>query len=114
MDQPGLDNMVSAQTSGHNHEVVEATVTRIVQAWGRVDVLAANAGGGCGRPVDTEASTLDPTLLAGYQRDEPVRDSLFVQRRRPDHEAGKIITVSSVAGTALSLDSGYAQYGAAR
>jgi len=40
-----------------------------------------------------------------------------VQRGRPDHEAqrsGKIIPVSSVAGTALSADGGYAHYGAAK
>ena len=40
-----------------------------------------------------------------------------MQRRRPDHEAaafGRIITVSSVAGTATSADGGYAHYGAAK
>jgi len=46
-----------------DHEAVEAMVARIVQEWGRVDVLVANAGGGRGRPMDTKASTLDPTLL---------------------------------------------------
>jgi 3-oxoacyl-[acyl-carrier protein] reductase len=35
----------------------------VVAAWGRVDVLVANAGGGRGRPVDTKASALDPALL---------------------------------------------------
>jgi 3-oxoacyl-[acyl-carrier protein] reductase len=28
-----------------NHEAVEAMVARVVQEWGRVDVLVANAGG---------------------------------------------------------------------
>src|SRR5215472_10874943 len=46
-----------------DHEAVEAMVARVVQEWGRVDVLVANAGGGRGRPVDTKASTLDPALL---------------------------------------------------
>jgi len=46
-----------------DHEAVEAMVARVVQAWGRVDVLVANAGGGRGRPMDTKASTLDPVLL---------------------------------------------------
>src|SRR5215469_14898536 len=45
---------------------------------GRVDVLVANAGGGRGRPIDT------PTACDG---NESVRDGLFVQRRRPNHEA---------------------------
>jgi 3-oxoacyl-[acyl-carrier protein] reductase len=46
-----------------DHEGVEAMVARVVQEWGRVDVLVANAGGGRGRPIDTKASTLDPALL---------------------------------------------------
>ena len=46
-----------------DHEAVEAAVARVVQEWGRVDVLVANAGGGRGRPIDTKASTLDPALL---------------------------------------------------
>jgi hypothetical protein len=37
---------------------VEAMVARVVQEWGRVDVLVANAGGGRGRPMDTKASSL--------------------------------------------------------
>jgi 3-oxoacyl-[acyl-carrier protein] reductase len=46
-----------------DREAVEAMVARVVKAWGRVDVLVANAGGGRGRPMDTKASTLDPALL---------------------------------------------------
>jgi NAD(P)-dependent dehydrogenase (short-subunit alcohol dehydrogenase family) len=41
-----------------DREVVEAMVGRVLQEWGRVDVLVANAGGGRGRPMDTKASTL--------------------------------------------------------
>jgi 3-oxoacyl-[acyl-carrier protein] reductase len=40
-----------------DREAVEAMVARVVQEWGRVDVLVANAGGGRGRPKDTRAST---------------------------------------------------------
>src|SRR5881398_3021185 len=46
-----------------DHEAVEAMVARVVQEWGRADVLVANAGGGRGRPMDTKASALDPALL---------------------------------------------------
>ena len=46
-----------------DHEAVEAMVARVVQEWGRVDVLVATAGGGRGRAMDTRASTLDPALL---------------------------------------------------
>jgi len=46
-----------------DHETVTAMVARVVEEWGRADVLVANAGGGRGRPIDTRASTLDPALL---------------------------------------------------
>ena len=45
-----------------DHAAVEAMVARVVQEWGRVDVLVANAGGGRGRPMDTKASTLSALL----------------------------------------------------
>src|SRR2546423_1591910 len=55
--------------------------------------------------------------VAACHGDEPVRDRLFVQRRPPimkEQRSGKIITVSSVAGTAPSADGDYAHYGAAK
>ena len=70
-----------------DHEAVDAMVARVVQEWSRVDVLVANAGGGRGRPIDTKASTLNPALLQLVVGDEPVRNRLFVQLRRADHEA---------------------------
>jgi 3-oxoacyl-[acyl-carrier protein] reductase len=66
-----------------DHESVEGMVARVVQEWGRIDILLANAGGGS-------------------------LPSLKQQRSR------KIITVSSVAGTAPFAYHGYAHYGAAK
>src|SRR6202043_3578764 len=37
-----------------DHEAITAMVARVVQEWGRVDVLVPNAGGGRGRPMDTK------------------------------------------------------------
>ncbi len=100
-----------------DREAVEAMAARIVNAWGRIDVLVANAGGGRGRPIDTKASTLDPALLRLV-----VEMNLFgtiyscnaVAPIMKEQHSGKIITVSSVAGTAPSADGGYAHYGAAK
>ncbi len=69
-------------------------VARVVERWGRVDVLVANAGGGRGRPMDTKASNLDPALL-----------QLVVPAVAPTmkgQRSVKIITVVSIAETAAS------------
>src|SRR5712691_2652594 len=100
-----------------DHQAVDAMVARVVREWGRVDVVVANAGGGRGRPIDTKASSLDPALLRLV-----VEMNLFgtvfscnaVAPIMKQQHAGKIITVSSVAGTGPSIDGGYAHYGAAK
>src|SRR5215472_15722440 len=84
---------------------------------GRVDVLVANAGGGRGRPIDTKASTLEPPLLqlvTEMNLFETVYSCNAVAPIMKQQRSGKIITVSSVAGTAPSVDGGYAHYGVAK
>jgi 3-oxoacyl-[acyl-carrier protein] reductase len=92
-------------------------VTRVVEQWGRVDVLVANAGGGRGRPVDTKASTIDPALLdlvVGMNFFGTVYCCNAVAPVMKRQRSGKIVTVSSVAGLSPSADGGYAHYGAAK
>ncbi|MBV8738701.1 MAG: SDR family oxidoreductase [Alphaproteobacteria bacterium] len=96
---------------------VEAMVGRVCKEWGRVDVLVANAGGGRGRPMDTKASSLDPELLRLVTEMNlfgTVYSCNAVAPIMKQQRSGKIITVSSIAGTAPAADGGYAHYGAAK
>lgn len=100
-----------------DREAVDAMVARVVAAWGRVDVLVANAGGGRGRPIDTKASALDPALLKLVVEMNLFGTVYCVNAVAPvmkEQRSGKIVTVGSVAGTGPSVDGGYAHYGAAK
>ena len=80
-------------------------------------LVIAKPGGGRDRPMDTKASTLDPALLR-LAVDMNLFGTVYtVNAVAPiikEQRSGKIITMSSVAGTAPSADGGYAHYGAAR
>src|SRR5713226_6312137 len=81
------------------------------------DHEAVEAGGGRGRPMDTKASTLDPALLqlvVEMNLFGTVHSCNAVAPVMKQQRSGKIITVSSVAGTAPSADGGKAHYGAAK
>ena len=100
-----------------DHAAVDAMVAQVVAAWGRVDVLVANAGGGRGRPLDTKASTLDPALLqlvTSMNLYGTVYCCNAVAPIMKRQRSGRIITVASVAGLGPSRDGGYAHYGAAK
>ena len=66
-----------------DHEAVEAMVARVVQEWGRVDVLVANAGGGRGRPDGHQGQHPRSGALAACDGNEPVRDRLLVSTPSP-------------------------------
>jgi 3-oxoacyl-[acyl-carrier protein] reductase len=96
---------------------VDAMVQRVMSAWGRVDILVANAGGGRGRPVDTKASTLDPALLHLVTSMNLYGTVYCCNAAAPimkQQRSGKIVTVSSIAALSSSSDGGYAHYGAAK
>jgi 3-oxoacyl-[acyl-carrier protein] reductase len=96
---------------------VDSMVAQVVERWGRVDILVANAGGGRGRPLDTKASMLDSGLL-----DLVLQMNLYgtiyccnaVAPIMKQQRYGKIVTVASVAGLSPSADGGYAHYGSAK
>jgi 3-oxoacyl-[acyl-carrier protein] reductase len=100
-----------------DHAAVNAMIARVVREWGHVDVLVANAGGGQGRPAETRAGSLDPRLLQLVTATNLFGTVYTVNAVAPvmkQQRSGKIITVSSLAGTALSADGGYAHYAAAK
>jgi 3-oxoacyl-[acyl-carrier protein] reductase len=100
-----------------DRDAVEAMAARVVAEWGRIDILVANAGGGRGRPMDTKASSLDPALLqlvVGMNLFGTVYSCNAVAPTMKAQRSGKIVTVSSMAGTGPSPDGGYAHYGAAK
>ncbi len=100
-----------------DRDAVDAMVKKVMDTWGRVDILVCNAGGGRGRPVDTRASTLDTDLLKLVTEMNYYGTVYCVNAVAPIMKAqhgGKIVTVSSVAGLTPSLDGGYAHYGAAK
>jgi 3-oxoacyl-[acyl-carrier protein] reductase len=73
--------------------------------------------GRCGRLPDTKARTLDPALLQLVVEMNLFGTVYSCNAATPvmkQQRSGKIITVSSVAGTAPSADGGYADYGAAK
>ena len=80
-------------------------------------LLVANAGGGWGRLID-QVSTFDPALvlqlMIGMSLFETVYSCNAVAPIMKQQRSGKIITVSSIAGTAPAADGGYAHYGAAK
>lgn len=110
----GVDS-VGIEADVGDPNAIPAAVRQVEERWGRIDVLVCNAGGSLyGR---NRASDLDIDEMS-----EVLRRNLFgtmytvlavapiMKRQR----SGKIITVSSQAGSAGSVDGGNAHYGVAK
>lgn len=113
----GGGEAIGIEMDVRDEAAVQAMVKQVVDKWGRIDILVANAGGGRGRPLDTKASTLETSLLHLVTEMNYYGTVYCVNAVAPIMKAqrsGKIVTVSSVAGLNPSLDGGYAHYGAAK
>lgn len=100
-----------------NRDAVVAMSEEVLDTWGSIDILVANAGGGSGTPATTPASDIDTVDL-----DVVVKRNLYgtvyscnaVAPAMKRQGAGKIVTVSSYAGSTANESGGYAHYGAAK
>jgi 3-oxoacyl-[acyl-carrier protein] reductase len=98
-----------------DRDAVFAMVDAVKTAWGRVDILVANAGGGRGKPMETTASLVPQDLLELVTRMNfygTVHSCSAVAPHMKEQRAGKIVTVASYAGSVAGIGGGYAHYGA--
>jgi 3-oxoacyl-[acyl-carrier protein] reductase len=98
-----------------DRDAVFAMVDDVAKAWGRVDILVANAGGGRGRPQDTTATLVPQDLLelvTGMNFYGTVHSCSAVAPVMKEQRSGKIVTVASVAALMAGAGGGYAHYGA--
>jgi 3-oxoacyl-[acyl-carrier protein] reductase len=98
-----------------DRDAVFAMADDVVAAWGRIDVLVANAGGGRGRPAETTATSVPPDLLelvTGMNLYGTIHSCSAVAPTMKEQGSGKIVTVSSYAGSVAGIGGGYAHYGA--
>jgi 3-oxoacyl-[acyl-carrier protein] reductase len=98
-----------------DREAVFAMVGDVAKAWGRIDILVANAGGGRGRPRETTATLVPQDLLELVTRMNfygTVHSCSAVAPHMKEQKGGKIVTVASYAGSVAGVGGGYAHYGA--
>jgi 3-oxoacyl-[acyl-carrier protein] reductase len=95
----------------------EAMAKAVFDAWGRIDILVANAGGGSGTPLTTRASDL-PTEDLELVVERNLYGTIFsvnaVAPYMKQARSGKIVTISSGSGGAAGPSGGYAHYGTAK
>jgi len=98
-------------------EAAEAMAEAVAKAWGTIDILVANAGGGRGKPAET-TPTLVPKALLHQVTEMNYYGTVYccsaVAPFMKAQRSGKIVTAASYAGKVASLGGGYAHYGAAK
>jgi 3-oxoacyl-[acyl-carrier protein] reductase len=98
-----------------DRDAVFAMADDVQKAWGRIDILVANAGGGRGTPAETTGTKVTPELLELVTRMNfygTVHSTAAVAPAMKERKYGKIVTVASYAGSVAGIGGGYAHYGA--
>jgi 3-oxoacyl-[acyl-carrier protein] reductase len=100
-----------------DHAAQKEMAAAVVDAWGRIDILVANAGGGSGTPGTTR-----PSDLAAEDLERVVERNLYgtifsvtaVAPYMKQARSGAIVTIGSMSGGQAGPHGGYAHYGAAK
>jgi 3-oxoacyl-[acyl-carrier protein] reductase len=98
-----------------DREAVIAMVEAVREAWGSVDILVANAGGGRGSTEETTATGTPPELWELVTRMNlfgTVHCCSAVAPAMKAQRSGRIVTVASYAGLRAAVGGTYAHYGA--
>jgi 3-oxoacyl-[acyl-carrier protein] reductase len=96
---------------------VTRAIEQIVQRWGRLDVAVCNAGGGTGTLAETTGTLVSNAHLETVMQRNlhgTVNTCRAAAVPMMAQRAGRLITISSVAGRRPEPTGGYAHYGAAK
>lgn len=97
---------------------MSSAINEVSGRWGRIDVGVCNAGGGTGPTMTAPAHLIEPEVMRTVM-DRNFYGTVYtcrpLARVMTNQGAGKIITVSSIAGITVANDDGsYADYGTAK
>lgn len=102
-----------------DREATFAMAEAVHEAWGRIDILVANAGGGRGDPAEISPTSMSTDLLEQLIRMNyhgTVNCCSAVAPYMKAQRSGKIITMASLAAIRFGgpNDGGFAHYGATK
>ena len=107
---------IGIQVDVTQSDAVTRAVDQVVNAWGRLDIVVCNAGGGSGTLAETSGSLVEDNVFDVvlqrnlYGTAYTCRAAVAPMKRQ---RSGRIIAVSSIAGRRPEPTGGYAHYGAA-
>ncbi len=98
-------------------EAMTQAIKEIIRRWGCLDVVVCNTGGGIGTLAETTATLVSDGHLETVMRRNlhgAINTCKAAAAPMKAQRAGRLITISSVAGRRPEPTGGYAHYGAAK